>query len=38
MHERDLSARRPEPERHPERVEHEIVAHVAGQLPADNHA
>jgi hypothetical protein len=25
-----------EPERHPQRVEHERVAHVGGQLPADD--
>jgi hypothetical protein len=26
-----------EPERHPQRVEHEVSAHVAGQLPAHDH-
>ena len=38
MHERDVGAGRAQSERHPQRVEHERGAHVAGELPADDHA
>jgi hypothetical protein len=33
----DVGARAASVERHPERVEDEIGAHVAGALPADDH-
>jgi hypothetical protein len=37
-HELDVSAGLAGAERHPHRVEHEISAHVGGELPANDHA
>jgi hypothetical protein len=36
-HEPEVGARLADGERHPQRVEHEVGAHVAGELPADDH-
>jgi len=38
VHERDVGAIPALAERHPQRVEHERGAHVAGELPADDAA
>jgi hypothetical protein len=38
VHQRDVGARAALGERHPQRVQDEIGAHVAGELPADDHA
>jgi len=37
-HELEVGAGLSGPERHPDGVEHEVSAHVAGELPADDHA
>src|SRR6266581_4595378 len=37
VHELDVSAAAAQAERHLERIEHEIGAHVRGELPADDH-
>jgi hypothetical protein len=37
MHQLDVGAVPAAGERHPERVEHQVGAHVAGELPADDH-
>ena len=38
MHQLNVGARLAARERHPQRVEHEVGAHVTGELPADNAA
>ncbi len=38
VHEREISARRAGSQRHPQSVEHQVRAHVPGELPADDAA
>jgi hypothetical protein len=38
VHQRDVGAGLPEPERHQRRVEHQGGAHVRSELPVDDHA